>query len=165
VDVDAWWDAVVLERADHPVRCDPDVRQPRDSVPAEVAREIRPSRVRVEERAPGLQLANAARGLPGVQLAIAIVDVLAARMVSANAPSGCRRLVTLERLRRCRLGITVCALRADLQTQATRPGRGTSMAAPQAAPPARHQHVVLVRLHWAVKILNREFTPHRASRT
>ena len=80
VHVHALVDAVVLQRADHlQPGAVAHVRQPRVLVPAEVALEDAAVRGAIEQRAPGLQLADPVRRLLGVQLGHApVVDVLAA---------------------------------------------------------------------------------------
>ena len=80
VDVEAAVDAVVLQRPDHlEARAIADVREARILVAAEVALEDAAVRRAIEERAPGLELADAIRRFPGVQLGHPpVVDVLAA---------------------------------------------------------------------------------------
>ncbi len=73
-------DAVILERADHlEAGAIADVREPRILVAAEVALQDAAVGRAIEERAPGLELADAIRRLPGVQLRHPpVVHVLAA---------------------------------------------------------------------------------------
>ena len=80
VDVDAAVDAVILQRADHlEAGAIADVREPRIAMAAEVALEDPAVLRAVEDRAPGLELADAIRRLLRVQLGHApVVHVLAA---------------------------------------------------------------------------------------
>ena len=80
VDLDALVDAVVLQGADHlQTGAIADVGQARIAVAAEVALQDLAVLGAVEHRAPGFQLAHAARGFLGVQLGHApVVDVLPA---------------------------------------------------------------------------------------
>ena len=80
VDVEAAVDAVVLKRPDHlEARAIADVRQARILVAAEIALEDPAIGGAVEERAPGLELADAVRRFPRVQFGHPpVVDVLPA---------------------------------------------------------------------------------------
>ena len=148
VDVEAAVDAVVLQRADHlQAGAIADVREARIPVAAEIALQDSAVGGAVEERAPGLELADAVRRFLRVQLRHPpVVDVLAAahRVGEVHLPAvavvdvGERRRDAAFRHHGVRLAEQRFAEQPDLDAGGRRFDRG---AEPRAAR-ADDQHVV-----------------------